>query len=88
MNSEYIYRKIIHILNQYGIDTSSVSHQASFSKDLGLDSLDFTELTMEVEVAFEVDIPFNESEKVETVSDLILLIDRLKNEQSFVTHPE
>ena len=86
MNQDSIYRKIVHILDHYGIDISSITPEASFSKDLGLDSLDFTELTMEAEVAFEVEIPFDESEQVDTVGDLINLIEQLQKQTSLAAN--
>jgi acyl carrier protein len=81
MNNSMIHNKIVRILDYYGVEASTVTHDASFSKDLGLDSLDYVELTMEMELAFELDIPTDLSEQVDTVEDLVTLVERLKKEQ-------
>ncbi|MEM9886291.1 MAG: acyl carrier protein [Bacteroidota bacterium] len=76
-----IYKKVVHVLAHYGIEAETVTYEASFTKDLGLDSLDYVELTMEMEIAFNLDIPTDRSEKVDTVKDLVTLVEALKKEQ-------
>jgi len=59
------------IVEQLGVDENQVDSTASFVDDLGADSLDFVELVMAFEEAFEVDIPDEDAEKIKTVKDAI-----------------
>ncbi len=56
-----------------------VRDDASFVDDLGADSLDIVELVMAIEKAFNIDIPDEDAEKIETVEDAINYIDRALN---------
>jgi len=62
-------RKII--ADQLGVDESKVIPEASFAGDLDADSLDLVELIMSLEEEFGVEIPDEDAEKLETVSDAI-----------------
>lgn len=59
------------IMNKLGVEASQVTSQASFTNDLGADSLDTVELVMEFEKAFNIQIPDEDAEKISTVGDAI-----------------
>jgi len=56
------------IIEQLGVDAAQVKADASFVNDLGADSLDTVELVMALEEAFDMEIPDEEAEKIQTVS--------------------
>ena len=66
------------IVDKLGVDAAEVTPEASFTKDLGADSLDTVELIMEFEKAFEIEIPDEASEKIATVGDAISYIEANK----------
>jgi acyl carrier protein len=55
------------IVDKLGVDESEVTPEASFINDLGADSLDTVELIMEFEKEFNVSIPDDQAEKIQTV---------------------
>jgi acyl carrier protein len=59
------------IVEQLGVDASEVNPQASFVNDLGADSLDTVELVMALEEEFDVEIPDEEAEKIQSVGQAI-----------------
>lgn len=59
------------IMNKLGVDAGQVTPQASFTNDLGADSLDTVELVMEFEKEFSVQIPDEDAEKITTVGDAV-----------------
>ena len=59
------------IVEQLGVDEAEVTPTASFTDDLGADSLDIVELVMAFEEAFEVEIPDEDAEKIKTVKDAV-----------------
>ncbi len=59
------------IVEQLGVDEEEVTSDASFVEDLGADSLDTVELVMEFEDEFEISIPDEDAEKIQTVGDAI-----------------
>jgi len=59
------------IVEQLGVDENQVDNNASFVDDLGADSLDIVELVMAMEEAFEIEIPDEDAEKLQTVKDAI-----------------
>ena len=59
------------IVEKLGVSPSEVTDDASFTNDLGADSLDTVELIMEFEREFNVSIPDEEAEKIATVKDAI-----------------
>lgn len=59
------------IINKLGVDEGQVTTEASFTNDLGADSLDTVELVMEFEDEFELSIPDEEAEKIQTVGQAI-----------------
>ena len=62
------------IMNKLGVDDGQVTPEASFTNDLGADSLDTVELVMEFEKAFNLQIPDEEAEKIATVGDAVRYI--------------
>jgi len=59
------------IVERLGVDPAEVNPQASFVNDLGADSLDTVELVMALEEAFSIEIPDEEAEKIQTVSQAV-----------------
>ncbi|MFT4567054.1 MAG: acyl carrier protein [Saprospiraceae bacterium] len=59
------------IVDKLGVDEADVTPEASFTNDLGADSLDTVELIMEFEKEFDLSIPDEEAEKIETVGNAI-----------------
>lgn len=59
------------IVEQLGVDASEVVPNASFVNDLGADSLDTVELVMALEEEFDTEIPDEEAEKIQTVSQAV-----------------
>lgn len=59
------------IVEQLGVDANEVSDEASFVNDLGADSLDTVELIMALEEEFDMEIPDEEAEKLDTVKKAI-----------------
>lgn len=66
------FEKIREILvEQFGVDESTITPNTSFVDDLGADSLDVVELIMAIEEAFDMEIPDGEAENIETVKDAV-----------------
>lgn len=57
------------IVNELGVEPEKVTDEASFVEDLGADSLDIVELVMAFEEAFDIEIPDEDAEKLQTVGD-------------------
>ncbi|MBE6311798.1 MAG: acyl carrier protein [Bacteroidales bacterium] len=66
------------IVDKLGVEEAAVTPEASFTNDLGADSLDTVELIMEFEKEFEISIPDESAEKIATVGDAIKYIEDLK----------
>lgn len=66
------------IVDKLGVDEADVTREASFTNDLGADSLDTVELIMEFEKQFEITIPDDKAEKISTVEDAIKFIENNK----------
>ncbi len=62
------------IVEQLGVGADEVTEKASFTDDLGGDSLDIVELVMAFEEEFDIEIPDEEAEKIGTVADAIAYI--------------
>ena len=63
------------VCEQMGTTKDKVSEETSFINDLGADSLDTVELVMEFEDEFDLNIPDEDAEKIQTVGDAIKYID-------------
>lgn len=63
------------IVDKLGVEESEVTETASFTNDLGADSLDTVELIMEFEKEFGITIPDDQAEKIQTVGDAIAYIE-------------
>ena len=59
------------VSEQLGVDVSEISRETSFVNDLNADSLDTVELVMEFEDQFDLSIPDEEAEKIQTVGEAI-----------------
>ena len=66
------------IIDNLGVDSSEVTAAASFTNDLGADSLDTVELIMEFEKEFDIQIPDDKAEAIVTVGDAVLFIEEAK----------
>jgi acyl carrier protein len=81
-----IENKIIEIISeQMGVDKSEITRDTSFINDLNADSLDTVELVMEFEDEFDMSIPDEEAEKIQTVGaaiDYIVNIAQSKKKES------
>ena len=63
------------IVDKLGVEESEVTIEASFTGDLGADSLDTVELIMEFEKEFNISIPDDQAEKITTVGDAVSYIE-------------
>ena len=63
------------IVDKLGVEESEVKNEASFTNDLGADSLDTVELIMEFEKEFGISIPDDQAEKIATVGDAVCYIE-------------
>ena len=63
------------IVDKLGVEESEVAEGASFTNDLGADSLDTVELIMEFEKEFNIAIPDDQAENIQTVGDAIKYIE-------------
>jgi len=63
------------IVDKLGVDDAEVTPEASFTNDLGADSLDTVELIMEFEKEFNISIPDEQAEKIGTVGEAIAYIE-------------
>lgn len=85
VDTQAIENKVIDIISeQMGTDKSEITRETSFINDLNADSLDTVELVMEFEDEFDMSIPDEEAEKIQTVGaaiDYIVNIARSKDQQ-------
>ena len=77
--SEIKTKVISIIVDKLGVEESEVNNEASFTNDLGADSLDTVELIMEFEKEFNIAIPDDQAEKIQTVGDAVSYIEEHKN---------
>lgn len=66
------------IVDKLGVEESEVTTEASFTNDLGADSLDTVELIMEFEKEFGISIPDDQAEKIGTVGDAVSYIEETR----------
>ena len=64
------------IVEKLGVEESEVTREASFTNDLGADSLDVFQIIMGIEEEFDIEIPNEEAEKISTVADAV---EQIKN---------
>ena len=64
------------IVDKLGVDESEVTTEASFTNDLGADSLDTVELIMEFEKEFDIQILDDQAEGIATVGDAVSFIEK------------
>lgn len=65
------------IVDKLGVEESQVIPEASFTNDLGADSLDTVELIMDFEKEFDIQIPEDQAEKISTVGEAIAHIESM-----------
>jgi acyl carrier protein len=63
------------LIEKLGIPDSQITPDASFVRDLGIDSLDYAELVMEFEQAFDIRIPDDDAEKMQTIGQAVAYIE-------------
>lgn len=66
------------IVKKLGVEKSQITDEASFTKDLGADSLDTVELIMEFEKEFNITIEDSDAEKIQTVGQVISYLEERK----------
>ncbi len=74
--SEVAQRVKAIIVDKLGVEESEVTETASFTNDLGADSLDTVELIMEFEKEFNLSIPDDQAEKISTVGDAVSYVEQ------------
>jgi len=80
--NEEIKEKVIKIVSeQMGVEKSEITMDTSFVNDLNADSLDTVELVMEFEDQFELSIPDEEAEKIQTVGQAVEHISKAQDEK-------
>lgn len=67
------------VAEQLGVDKEKITRDTSFVNDLGADSLDQVELVMELEEEFDIDIPDDAAEKIQTVGQAIDFIEQAQS---------
>lgn len=71
-----IPKKVTQILvDKLGIAESEITPDANFVKDLGIDSLDYAEIVMEFEQSFDIRIPDDDAEKLQTFGEAVKYIE-------------
>jgi len=75
VSADKIRERVIDIVaSQLGVAKEQITDQTSFINDLGADSLDTVELVMELEEEFEINIPEDAAEKIQTVGQAVEFI--------------
>ena len=67
------------IVEKLGVDASQITNEASFTNDLGADSLDTVALIMEFEKEFDISIPDEQAEEIQTVGDAVSYLENAKS---------
>ena len=74
--ADNVEERVLNIVcEQLGTSRDKITRETSFINDLGADSLDTVELVMEFEDEFEINIPDEDAEKIQTVGDAIAYIE-------------
>ncbi len=80
MTKEEVVKKVTAIIvDKLGVEESEVTESASFTNDLGADSLDTVELLMEFEKVFGIKIPDEETAGIATVADAVAKVEEKLN---------
>jgi len=66
------------VVEQLSVNADEVKEDAKFVEDLGADSLDVVELVMALEEKFDIEIPDDEAEKIQTVADVLTYVESKK----------
>lgn len=66
------------IVDQLGVESDKVTPDAKFIEDLGADSLDTVELVMAFEENFDIEVPDEEAEKLQSVADVVAYIEKVQ----------
>lgn len=66
------------IVDQLGVESDKVTADAKFIEDLGADSLDTAELVMAFEENFDIEVPDEEAEKLQSVADVVAYIEKVQ----------
>ena len=66
------------IIDQLGVESDKVTADAKFIEDLGADSLDTVELVMAFEENFDIEVPDEEAEKLQSVADVVAYIEKVQ----------
>ena len=75
MSEQEVAEKVKQIIvDKLSVEQTEVTNEASFTNDLGADSLDTVELIMEFEKVFDTTIPDDQAEKITTVGDAVKYI--------------
>jgi acyl carrier protein len=77
--AEVSQRVVDIVAEQLGVDKEKVTPETSFVHDLGADSLDTVELVMELEEEFDINIPDDAAEKIQTVGQAIDFIEKAQS---------
>lgn len=64
-------------MEQLGVDESEVTPEASFKDDLAADSIDLFEMVMSLEDEYDIEIPTDRLEEIDTIGDLIEVLEEL-----------
>ena len=80
MHVASVEERVIDIVaEQLGVDKEKITRDTHFVNDLGADSLDTVELVMELEEEFDINIPDDAAEKIQTVGEAIDFIDKAQS---------
>ena len=75
MAEDEMEKKVVEIVSeQLGVPADQINNETSFVNDLGADSLDTVELVMEFEDEFDINIPDEDAEKIQTVGEAVKYI--------------
>ena len=66
------------IVDQLGVESDKATADAKFIEDLGADSLDTVELVMAFEENFDIEVPDEEAEKLQSVADVVAYIEKVQ----------
>ena len=75
-----VEERVVNIVaEQLGVEREKISRESNFVNDLGADSLDTVELVMELEEEFDINIPDDAAEKIQTVGQAIDFIEKAQS---------